>query len=99
MGKLNCWQMMNCGREMGGLKAYKLGVCPASVEVRLDGVHEGDNGGRACWVVADTLCEGIPQGSFTDKYRDCARCDFYTYVRKQEGPSAAINSDLLIRLE
>ena len=26
---MNCWEFMKCGREFGGFKAYKLGVCQA----------------------------------------------------------------------
>ena len=67
MEKLNCWQVKNCGREPNGLKSHELGVCPTAEEPRLDGAHGGKNGGRACWVVAATLCGGKEQGSFGQK--------------------------------
>ena len=54
----NCWEALDCGRQRGGRYAEELGMCPASQEVRLDGVHGGMNAGRACWVVAGTLCGG-----------------------------------------
>ena len=46
--KLNCWEAMDCGRHKGGKKVDELGVCPASLEKRLDGVNGGVNGGRSC---------------------------------------------------
>ncbi len=56
MKKLNCWEMKNCGREPGGAHANNLGICSATVETRLDGIHDGRNAGRSCWVVAGTPC-------------------------------------------
>ena len=48
---INCWEYWGCGRESGGVNAIEEGVCPAARETRLDGVHGGRNGGRACWAV------------------------------------------------
>ena len=63
MAKKNCWEFKQCGRQVGGAKAAQLGVCPAATETRLDRMHHGVNGGRACWAVAGTLC-GVVQGTF-----------------------------------
>mgnify|MGYP001560368420 CR=1 FL=1 len=85
MKKINCWEFKQCGREPGGKHVKELGVCPATIEQRLDGVHGGENAGRACWIVAGTFCKGEMQGVFAKKYRDCEKCDFYQKVRKEEG--------------
>jgi hypothetical protein len=61
--KQNYWEAENCGREAGGVHAKEPGVCAASGEVKLDGMHHGKNAGRACWVVAGTFCSGKPQGN------------------------------------
>lgn len=98
MSRLNCWDFMDCGLELGGRKTDLYGVCPAAQENRLDGIHGGENAGRACWVLSGTLCEGVPQGGFIDKFRHCAHCDFYQTVRVQEGEGVALNSELLDRL-
>jgi hypothetical protein len=82
--KRNCWDVMKCGRQAGGRNILEFGVCPASTESRLDGIHEGKNAGRACWVVAGTMCHGIPQGTFAQKTRNCGRCPFYLSVRSEE---------------
>ncbi|MHB8843380.1 MAG: two-CW domain-containing protein [Nitrospirota bacterium] len=52
----NCWEFKRCGREAGDNKVKELGMCPVSTEQRLDGVHDGECAGRACWILAGTLC-------------------------------------------
>ena len=61
---VNCWEFKNCGRQPGGPRAAELGVCPASSNVKVNGTNQGRNGGRICWAVAGTLCDGKVQGSF-----------------------------------
>lgn len=97
MGKQNCWEMKKCGREPGG-SHKELGVCPAAVEKRLDGVHGGANAGRACWVVAGTLCGGQEQGTFAKKYHNCEKCDFFRQVQKDEGANYQLSILLLKHL-
>ena len=82
--KLNCWEFKNCGREENGVKVKSLGVCPVYTEMKLDSIHGGRNGGRACWVVSGSLCDGEVQGSYSEKYRKCFHCDFYNLVRQEE---------------
>ena len=81
----NCWEFKKCGRELGGSKSLDLGVCAASADKKYDGVNGGNRGGRACWLVAGTMCGGKPQGTFTEKYVTCLNCDFFKSVRKEEG--------------
>ena len=84
MKKLNCWEHMRCGRELGGRNQH-FGVCPAATTIRLNGVHGGLHGGRSCWIVDHTLCSGSGQGTFAEKYRTCQACAFYDSVRNEEG--------------
>lgn len=42
--KMNCWQVKECGREVGGAKADELGVCPGATESRMQGINGGDVG-------------------------------------------------------
>lgn len=81
--KKNCWEVMKCGREPGGNNAEKLGVCPAAIEARADGIHSGHNGGRCCWVIAGTSCQG-QQGTFAQRFRACSECPFYKKVTMEE---------------
>ncbi len=99
MKKLNCWEFKKCGRQLGGENTLAMGVCPASVAVALDGVHGGTNAGRACWVIAGTMCKGQVQGTFAQKYRDCAVCDFYKAVLEEEGNDFRMTISLLELVE
>jgi len=86
MGKLNCWEFKKCGREPGGVNVSQIGVCPAAIEASADGQNGGKNGGRICWAVTGTLCEGEVQGTSAQKRISCLICDFYELVREEEGP-------------
>jgi hypothetical protein len=86
--KQNCWEFKKCGREPGGKKSSELGVCPATVHKDLDGIHGGKNAGRACWVVAGSLCGGKIQGTYATKLANCWRCDFMNSVKREEDPEA-----------
>ncbi len=87
MEKLNCWEHKKCGRQPGGHKAAELGVCPSAVASDLNGTHGGMNAGRACWVVAGSLCGGKIQGTYAKKLLNCWRCDFMNRVKQEEEPS------------
>ncbi|MEW6109321.1 MAG: two-CW domain-containing protein [Nitrospirota bacterium] len=97
--KKNCWEHMKCGRELGGEKAKDLGVCPANLEKKLNGVHDGFMAGRACWVVAGTFCKGKVQGTFVQKLDDCVNCSFYQRVKEEEYPHNKLSLTLLNMLE
>ena len=84
MAKLNCWEFMKCGREVGGKNVDKLGACPAATETKTNGIHGGINGGRCCWAIAGTLCDRKTQGTFVDKFMDCTKCPFYILVTQEE---------------
>jgi hypothetical protein len=96
--KRNCWEFKKCGREPGGTHVGEFGVCPAAVERKLDEVHGGKNAGRACWVVAGTLCKGQVQGTFAAKFGACETCEFYLAVREEEFPQFQFSSLLLTKL-
>lgn len=84
MANANCWEVKKCGRQPGGANVASLGVCPAPMESRLNGIHGGKNGGRACWVLAGTLCGGKVQGAFTGKIANCSTCDHFKQVQREE---------------
>jgi hypothetical protein len=97
--KLNCWEYKKCGRQPQGARTKDLGLCPATVETGLDNVHAGTNAGRSCWVVSGTLCSGVVQGTFAQKYKNCEVCDFYQMVRKEEGAGFVYSILLLGKLK
>jgi hypothetical protein len=94
----NCWELKRCGREPGGRNAERLGVCPAATETSLDGVHGGTNAGRACWIVAGTMCKGKPQGTFAQKLESCEECGFFKSVVAEEYPDHISTEELLKKL-
>lgn len=99
MGKKNCWEVKNCGRQAGGIKAADFGVCPANTERRVDGVNGGTAGGRACWAVTGTLCGGQVQGTFATKLGNCMACEFYKMVQTEEGTAMVTSKVILEKLK
>ena len=95
---VNCWEFKKCERQAGGKNVPEYGVCPAFEESKLDGEHDGCNAGRTCWVVAGTFCGGDHQGTFADKQKNCAKCDFYRHVRDEEGSNFQMTMGLLRKL-
>lgn len=82
---LNCWEFKKCGREVGGLRAERLGVCPAATDSSYSSINRGVNAGRYCWRVAGTFCEGKTEGYFAADLISCSFCDFYQLVQQTEG--------------
>lgn len=89
---------MQCGRQSGGERVDELGVCPAAAQQQFDGINHGDAAGRLCWAVAGTLCGGQVRGTFAKKLLDCAQCEFYQAVEREEGNSFALVSPLATRI-
>lgn len=83
--KTNCWEFMKCGREPGGSRADELGVCPAAAAAEFDGINQGLNGGRICWAIPRTICNGSFHGTFTLKLMTCVKCPFFQQVKMEEG--------------
>lgn len=96
----NCWEYKGCGRQPGGDKVDELGVCPAATSNgRLDGMHGGAHGGRACWVIVGTLCQGKVQGTFAQKIDTCLHCDFYAAVKHEEAEQFVLAPSLFELLD
>jgi hypothetical protein len=90
MAKLNCWEIMKCGREPGGPNTEKLGVCPAAEATDCDGLNSGKNAGRICWAIAGTFCNGTVQGTFAQKRISCMTCEVFKRVKEEEGANLGI---------
>ncbi len=98
MSKVNCWEFTQCEREPRGARVGELGVCPAAIETKVDGINGGKNGGRSCWAIAGTLCKGEVQGFFALKFSDCLKCEFYQFVKEEEGTSLCLSATILGKL-
>ncbi len=81
----NCWEVKKCGRQPGGSRCLDLGVCPAAIDSKANGLNGGRNGGRICWALTGTLCGGTVQGTFAQKLSNCMQCDFYHQVQTEQG--------------
>jgi protein phosphatase len=75
---------MKCGREPGGAKARKLGICPAAANATFNGFNDGINAGRLCWLVVGTFCCGTVQGTYAEKCVSCKQCNFYQSVHREK---------------
>ena len=87
--KLNCWEARQCGRQPGGRRVARLGVCPAAADCAPDGLNGGRNGGRICWALPVTFCRGRLEGTPAQKLAVCLDCEFYRLVRAEEGANLA----------
>ena len=76
----NCWEFKKCGRE----KVNQQGICPAATEAKAHNINRGMNGGRVCWAVAGTRCDGKVQGTYAQKLLSCLLCDFRQKVWEEE---------------
>lgn len=99
MPMTNCWEFKKCDRQPGGKLVGELGICPATTDKALNGIHGGMNAGRACWVVAGTFCGGAVQGTEAQKQHNCWKCDFFQLVRKEETASAIGFSSTLLGMK
>ena len=83
--KINCWEFMKCERGPGERLHDQGGICPATKGSSLDGLNEGKQAGRACWLVAGTFCNHTISGTYAQKIESCRHCRFYKQVNKVPG--------------
>ena len=96
--KKNCWEFMDCGKEIHGRHVGQEDVCRAALESRLDGMHGGRSAGRACWVVGGTRCDGQAQHDYKLKQQACGSCAFYQAVKAEEGEFFLLTDEMLLTL-
>lgn len=83
--KTNCWNYINCGRELGGAQVKKYDVCPVLQYRAYHQVNHGYMSGRYCWKIVGTLQNNHIRCSYAEKLGDCILCDFFKLVKKEEG--------------
>lgn len=94
--KANCWEYMKCGREPGGRRADRDGVCPAAVTDTFNTFNNGLNAGRCCWLVAGTFCDHKIMGAFAEKIDTCKNCRFYKKVQEEEHSFDTVEGDITL---
>lgn len=77
--KLNCWEFNQCQHDPTRPNARE---CPARTTIGGDGVNEGKNGGRCCWMIAGT-CRN-EDSTVSEKLTQCLSCEFYKLVEFEE---------------
>src|ERR1035441_10004569 len=85
--KANCWEILDCGRQVGGRLAEAQGVCPAALCTTCGNANGGDHGGGLCWALAGAPCGGAVHGSFVSKCVSCTACDVFKRIQEEEGPA------------
>ena len=90
MGLQNCWEYVRCGNNRAEGGCGGAGGCPAYHAERFDGLNGGRNGGRICWAVAGTYCEGEVKGVLAEKRSSCRLCGFFRKVEREQGARFAI---------
>jgi hypothetical protein len=83
--KQNCWEFLKCGREPGGEKIDRFGICPATTDISSDGLNRGKNGGRICWAISGTYCKKKMQGLYARTQLSCRSCIFFKKVKEEGG--------------
>ena len=83
--RVNCWEVLKCGREGGGAQEHLDGPCPAAVDHDADGVNSGTNGGRVCWAISGTFCGMQVEGFGAARLVSCFSCTFFNQVLQEEG--------------
>ena len=83
--KINCWEFVGRGREIGEESVHESGVCKASIHTSADGTNGGINGGRICWAISGTFNGDKIEGHYAKKLLSCRTCKFFQKVRDEEG--------------
>ena len=83
--KQNCWDFKKCNRGPDQSGESIQDICPAATDTSCDGLNGGTNGGRICWLIAGTFCNGKVQGTFAKKRPSCVTCSFLEAVEAEEG--------------
>ena len=85
MGKCNCWEYMNCGKEIVRNGNGNESVCPIALDISGDSLNGGVNGGRICWIIADTKYNNTIECSALHHKSSCFSCSFRYKVTMDEG--------------
>ncbi len=58
-----------------------------------NGINGGENAGRICWLIANTM--GETETTFGEMIKTCSECDFYKLVKEEEGEGLTLPLDIL----
>jgi hypothetical protein len=92
--KKNCWEVMGCGRKRRGHNDSCL-KCPVPEMTSANGINNGKNGGRICWLIANTMCKDEDESTFESMIRTCGECDFYKRVKAEGVKTVTLSIEML----
>ncbi len=81
----NCWEFMQCGKGPSDNGNGKRGTCPVANKTLPNALNSGINGGRICWVIAETCENGEVKCSDLHRKYSCFQCEFRYKVMMEEG--------------
>ena len=85
MSKLNCWEVMKCGKGLSENDNSKYNSCPITTATSANGLNGGVNAGRICWIMAESCCNGEVKCSKLHRKDSCFSCEFRYKVTAEEG--------------
>jgi hypothetical protein len=83
MRKYNCWEFNKCERGQNGTASSNM--CPVAADRSADGLNEGINGGRICWIIAESLNKNKIKCCALQQNLSCFECEFRHKVTTEEG--------------
>jgi hypothetical protein len=83
--KSNCWDYMQCGRELSGKATSESGSCAVVKYIGFNRINGGYNGGRYCWKIVGTFPDNDACCPHANEIGDCTLCRFYEIVKNEEG--------------
>lgn len=97
--RLNCWQFMGCKFNNNFINIRMLNnndseTCPVLFNEKYNGINNGLNAGRICWLVLNTRCYGYLQKDYCQKIMICSTCEFYNLVKEEESLTTDLYSEL-----
>ena len=76
---------MKCGKGLSKTGKGKCNSCPVASETSGNALNGGINGGRICWIIAETCCNGDVSCSDLHRKDSCFSCEFRYKVTMEEG--------------
>ena len=68
---LNCWEHKGYGKESSRRNIFAQEACHAAIDERADGIQNGKNGGRYCWVVTPSHRTDVTFWCYTGESVTC----------------------------
>lgn len=85
ISRCNCWEFRKCVKGPSENGSGKKERCPVVFEIAAHTLNGGTNGGRICWIVAESKYRGVIKCSEYHSGDFCFQCEFRYKVMIEEG--------------